>query len=496
VAVRRAERTDRVPRRDVTSASASQVRKRSDGPDRFFGFEPTHKQLTLEEVRKLGGGKLAPERKTVKLRFAPSPTGQLHIGGARTALMNYLAAKKLGGQFVLRIEDTDLLRSKPEYTQGILESLSWLGIRWDGDVIHQSQRAALYRTKVEHLLKNERAYRDPSGSVFFRMPAGGILTMNDRVKGTIVVKASSEGATKDYVIQRADGTTTFLLANVVDDGEEGITHVIRGDDHVSNAIRQIPLYRALGYQVPEFYHVPLIHGDDGAKLSKRRGAQALMDFKKAGYDPLVVANHLARLGMNVGADDTIPLHELAQRTTLQFSSAPAKIGLDKLARRSVRHLNDAPFADVEREIRARAPALAKQIGPRGVEALVEGSRGRVENYEKVVKLGRLLIAAPVYGKSDAARYANPGTRQLLEQLKATLARVSAANWRVGEVRAALEAFNKSAGLSFSKYNQPLRWALTGLFEGVPLDATLVILGREESLRRLSRWTTQRGRASP
>jgi glutamyl-tRNA synthetase len=452
------------------------------------GFDVTPDQLTLEDIRKLGGGDAAPVKKAVKFRFAPSPTGQLHIGGARTALMNYLAAKKLGGQFVLRIEDTDQLRSKPEYTQGIKDSLNWLGIQWDGDIIYQSQRTALYRAKVEQLLVGGKAYRDPSAAVFFKMPEEGSLMVNDRVKGPVIMSASKDGATKDYVIQRADGNATFLLANVVDDGEEGITHVIRGDDHLSNAIRQIPLYRALGYQVPEFFHVPLIHGDDGAKLSKRHGAQSVMEFKEAGYDSLVVANHLARLGMNVGADDTASLDELARRTNLQFASAPAKIGFDKLGHRSMQLVAGADSGLLVAQVRERDPRLIDRLGAGGMEALVEASRGRAETYVDIVKLGRFVLEEPVYKEADGPVYLPPETKALMSKLKLDLAQLPAHEWKPARINALLEEFNRRTGAQFGGYTQALRWVLTGVPDGIPLNDTLAILGRDEAVRRLAQWT--------
>jgi glutamyl-tRNA synthetase len=453
------------------------------------GFEPAPKQLSLDEIRKLGGLEVAPEKRAVKLRFAPSPTGQLHIGGARTALMNYLAAKKLGGEFVLRIEDTDLLRSKPEYTQAIKDSLTWLGIHWDGDILYQSQRGALYKAKVDQLLEADRAYKDASGAVFFKMPEEGSLMINDRVKGTVIMAASKEGGNKDYVIQRADTNPTFLMANVVDDGEEGITHVIRGDDHLSNAIRQIPLYRALGYQVPEFFHVPLIHGDDGAKLSKRHGAQSVMDFKEAGYDPLVLVNHLARLGMSVGEDDTASMEDLVRRTTLQFSSAPAKIGFKRLGRRSLQQVAGADAGLLQEEVRQRDPQLAERLGASGLAALVEASRGRVETYSDIVKLGRLLVDDPIYKEAESHTLASAAMRRLLGRMRAELQALPAREWTSPKLNDLLEAFNKRAGVTFTSYTQSLRWSLTGLPDGVPLNDTLAILGRAEALRRLGQWST-------
>ena len=322
-------------------------------------------RLSLKEIRALS--ERDPSEKPVRLRFAPSPTGHLHIGGARTALMNYLFAKQKGGEFVLRIEDTDRLRSRQEYTDAILDGLKWLGIELDGEPVFQSHRAHLYAKYTQQLLDSGKAYKDDTGAVWFKMPDEGDLVIKDWVKGRVGVDAAGEGA-GDFVIQRSDGTATFLFANVVDDGDMGITHVIRGDDHLTNATRQVPLYQALGFEVPEFYHVPLIFGDDGKKLSKRHGATSVVEYQKQGYDPEIVVNHLARLGMRFGTQEMVDIDTLAKNLDpYRFHRAPSQIDFPKLYVRNRHRLASMPTEALKKKIESRSPRLAKRLGASGLE---------------------------------------------------------------------------------------------------------------------------------
>lgn len=472
--------------------------------------------LTLEEITKLAGGEKQPA-KVIRTRFAPSPTGHLHIGGGRTALMNFLFAKRMGGEFVLRIEDTDHLRSKPEYTDAIKDGLHWLGIEWKGEIVFQSRRTELYRRKIQELVEQQKAYRDETGAIFFKMPVAGELIVEDRVKGRVVVPVSVEQGTKDFVIQRADGSPTFLLANVVDDGEMQITHVIRGDDHLTNAARQICLFRALGYPVPEFYHVPLIHGDDGAKLSKRHGATSVIEYQKLGYDPTVVVNHLARLGMSFGTEQTLPIDELAQCCDpYKFSKAPSRLGVDRLEARNMHQLKKMAPGALIAELKARtrgetvsvrmprihvkpdgerwvesavveAPNLLRTLGPAGWAALADAARGRVTTFMEAVELGQFLRMPAAYDEAGLKAHGGAKAAALGDKLREKLAALPEASWTLDGLSQALEAFNAEQHLGYKAYGESVRWMLTGSRHGVPLHHTLAILGPEEALGRLAQW---------
>jgi glutamyl-tRNA synthetase len=468
-------------------------------------IEPLPPPLTLEEIRRLSGDQVRAPKQPV-FRFAPSPTGHLHIGGARTALMNYLAAQKMGGKFVLRVEDTDQLRSKPEYTEAIKKGLKWLGINWEGEIVFQSQRTRLYQEKVKKLVDEGKAYRNETGAILFRMPEEGTLVVNDRVKGRVPISVTESDGMRDFVIQRSDGSPTFLLANVVDDGDMGITHVIRGEDHLTNAARQIPLFRALGYEVPEFYHVPLIHGDDGAKLSKRHGAQSVIDYQDQGYDALVLVNHLARLGMNYGTEETLPVEDLAERfDPLAFSKSRSLLGLDKLAVRGMQYIKKADPEQIIEEIKNRTqgdtvrvhledgsigeePNLLKGLNAAQLEALADGARCRATTFMEVVEIGQFVKKPAVYSDEDAKVHGAPKLKALMKKLMGKLEEVPAAKWNLKTLDKLLEDFNEANNAKYKQYGNALRWMLTGVKDGLPLHHTMVVLGREETLRRLEERT--------
>ena len=248
---------------------------------------------------------------SVRVRFAPSPTGMLHIGGARTALFNYLFARHMGGTFLLRIEDTDRERSTPENTQIILNSLKWLDIKPDEAPVYQSQRLQLHRAAVEKLLDEGKAYHD-DGAVRFKIPEGG-TSWEDNVQGRITYKNEQ---LEDFVIRRSDGTPTYHLAVVVDDIDMAITHIIRGDDHINNTPKQILLYQALGAPLPAFAHVPLIHGADGKKLSKRHGSVSVTSYQESGFLPQALNNYLLRLGWAHKDEEILPRERAIELFTL------------------------------------------------------------------------------------------------------------------------------------------------------------------------------------
>ncbi len=459
---------------------------------------PVPRPVTAKEARALAGD-LFDEPRPPRFRFAPSPTGHLHIGGARTALMNFLAAKRLGGEFVLRIEDTDLVRSKPEYTEAIKDGLKWLGIEWDGPEIYQSQRTALYQAKAQQLINEGHAYVGEGGAVFFRMPTEGTLAVRDHVKGKVQLNVAQAGGLSDYVIQRADGSPTFMLTNAVDDGEQGITHIIRGDDHLTNTLRQLPLIRALGYDEPEFFHVPLIHGDDGAKLSKRHGATSVTEYRDQGFEPTAVVNHLARLGASFDTERTLPVPALAEGfNPFSLGKSKSRIAMEALLKRNRRAIAAQNLKTVLAEVKARAAvteivgpngepmSMAQRLGQKGLHALADGARKRASTYQEAVEIGLFLLEEPVYAPELKKAHASGPMKKAMKSLAERLAATD--DWSAKSLDSEIRAFSDEAGAPVRSFQRSLRWMLTGLTDGLPLHHTLAVLGKDEALLRLKAHT--------
>lgn len=481
------------------------------------GKGPELRPLSLDEIRALGGGEQKqPEKITV--RFAPSPTGHLHIGGAWVALRNAMLAKRLGGDIVLRIEDTDRARSRPEYTEAIKDGLSWLGVEFEGEPIFQSQRTELYQNKVTELVNANKAYKDATGAVFFKMPAEGAIVINDRVKGPQKRDAGEESM-NDFPILRADGTATFLLANVVDDGEQGITHVLRGDDHMDNAFKQVCLFRAMGYEVPEFYHMPLIHADAGGKLSKRHGATSLFEYRDLGYSPEVVMNHLARIGCTFDTDETLSFEDLSKRfDPMNISKSPGKIGLGLLDARMMSSIEKMSIADLSAELKARVsddrgldklvndpgtetkPGFAERTGvlpdeakaalssmkKPELDALAHGSRQRVATFAEALEVAASFRGPVYHAPEEAKLYAGAKQKEVLGQIADALGKLPAGDWSTAKLEKALDAFTEKSGVDYPAFGNALRWALTGRPSGFPLHVTLGLLGSERSIERLQK----------
>ncbi len=480
--------------------------------------------LSIEDIQKLGGAKL--KTKPARLRFAPSPSGHLHIGGARTALVNYLFAQKMGGAVFLRFEDTDPLRSKPKFVESIQEGLRWLGLRFEGAPTFQSQRGALYAQKTQSLLDRDLAYRNDEGAVMFKMPKEGLISVHDRLRGRVVLNVGTSEGLQDFVIQRCDGTPTFLLANVVDDIEQQISHVIRGDDHLSNTARQLELYRALGGSIPEFYHLPLMHADSaggrGAKLSKRNGAASVLEFKRAGYHREVLVNHLARVGLCMGTETTLQMRELVERfDPLRLKKTPAAIGRDKLDRRMLMHIARMPLAAVISEAKARilnparlsaylrapgsaafpefevrtgvapdkAEQLLAQLDEAAIEALAAAGQRRLCRLGELVEMAVFFRGPAKYKPQDTQRFGRPQDQRRMRALLPRLAQLS--SWTMHTLERALERFNADFSLGFKDYTHALRWMLTGVKDGIPLHQTMALLGRTRTLQRLQERTERR-----
>jgi len=455
---------------------------------------------------------------TVTVRFAPSPTGFLHIGGARTALFNWLYAKHVGGQFRLRIEDTDRARSTVEAVEAIVNGLNWLGLDWDGDIVHQSDRLERHAEAARLMLASGSAYqayesptelaamrdqakaagrsiryegvwrdRDPRDAppdiapvIRLKAPRDGATTIRDHVQGEVTV---ANQQLDDLIILRADGTPTYNLSVVVDDHDMAISHVIRGDDHFTNAFRQTQIYRALSWDVPEFAHVPLIHGPDGAKLSKRHGALGVEAYRDMGYLPEALRNYLVRLGWSHGDDEIISTEQAIAWFDIDgIGKSPARFDFAKLANVNGHYIREA--AD-ERLLSLMLPALdldpTDPLAAR-LRAALPDIKSRARTIEELAVNARFYITSrPITIDAKADKLLDPAARALLGELAGSL---GAAEWRDTVLEDATRHFAEQKGLKLGVVAQPLRIALTGSTNSPPLFSVMAVLGREESLGRI------------
>ena len=453
---------------------------------------------------------------TVVTRFAPSPTGFLHIGGARTALFNQLYARHTGGRFLLRIEDTDRERSTEAAVQAILDGLAWLGVVPDAEPVFQFAQAERHRAMAEQLLAKGRAYRcymtpdeltaereraraerrafispwrdqpPPPGSnapyvIRFRGPKDGDTVIDDLVQGQVRFQNRE---LDDLVLLRSDGAPTYNLAVVVDDHDMGVTHVIRGDDHLNNAARQTLIYQALEWPVPAFAHIPLIHGPDGAKLSKRHGAQAVTDVAALGYLPEAMRNYLVRLGWAHGDDEIFSDEQAVDWFDVaDVVKSPARLDWDKLNfinGHYIRQADDARLAALTAEVlRSRGEI----IDPAVIAPAMPALKGRAKTLVELAdQCGFILAARPLELPAKTLEILNAETRARLSRLRETLA--GQASWAAGDLDIALKNFAESEGVGLGKIGPGLRGILTGGRPAPDLGWILATLGRGESLGRL------------
>jgi glutamyl-tRNA synthetase len=408
---------------------------------------------------------------SVRVRFAPSPTGFLHIGGVHTALFNWLVARHEAGAFLLRIENTDTSREVTEAAAQIQESLHWLGLDWDGPVTFQLDRMERCREEAQRLLAEGKAYED-EGAIRIRMPDEGVTAWNDLVRGRIEYPNEK---LEDLVAVRGDGRPTYNFASPVEDWLDGITHVIRGDDHVSNTPKQIRILEALGTPIPAYGHLGNIYGPDGRKLSKRHGAVSVEEFRRAGYIPPALMNYLALLGWSF--DDRTEImrrDELIERFTLErVGASPATFDYDKLEWMNGVYLRGLPpeeYADT-------LVAYLSEVGFDGDEETIRNTAPLVQ--EKISTLGRYPEFAGFFFRRVEATVDDPG--MLLEARRA-LAEVD--SFTAPEIEAALRAVAERLGLKPRQAFQPIRIAVTGSTVSPGLFESLELLGREESLSRL------------
>ena len=466
---------------------------------------------------------------TVVTRFAPSPTGFLHIGGARTALFNWLYARGRGGKMLLRIEDTDRERSTQAAIDAILDGLSWLGIAWDGDAIYQFARSERHREVAEQLLASGHAYhcyaspeeltqmreaarregrsklydgrwreRDrseaPAGikpTIRLKAPLTGETVVEDQVQGRVVWQNEN---LDDLVLLRSDGTPTYMLAVVVDDHDMAVTHVIRGDDHLTNAARQTQIYQALGWLVPVMAHIPLIHGPDGSKLSKRHGALGVDAYRAMGYLPAALRNYLVRLGWSHGDQEIFSTEEMIAAFDLpQIGRSPARFDVAKLESLNGHYIRLSPDLELLAAIEKLlpylpdGPALAARLTPRLKEQWLAAMPSLKERAKTLLDLidGAMFLLSdrPIPLDDKAAALLTPGARSLLAGIAAELAGVEP--WTAEATEHVVRTFAEKTGAKLGAIAQPMRAALTGRTTSPGIFEVLTVLGKAESLARVA-----------
>ncbi len=461
-------------------------------------------------------------------RFAPSPTGYLHIGGARTALFNWLYAKRMGGKMLLRIEDTDRERSNPAAVTAILDGLTWLGLNWDGEAVSQYERAPRHREVAEELVRLGQAYycyctaqeldemrekakaegkpprydgrwrdRDPKEApadvkpvIRIKAPREGETVVMDAVQGEVRFPNKD---LDDFIILRSDTNPTYMHAVVVDDHDMGVTHIIRGDDHLTNAARQTVIYKAMGWDVPSMSHIPLIHGADGAKLSKRHGALGIEAYREMGYLPAALLNYLARLGWSHGDDEIMAIEDMISWFDIHdINKGAARFDFDKLGSINGHYIRHTDNAVLTETLIKSLPYLPN--GKPILERLNDGNRAQLlsampglkDRAKTLVELAEgamyLFTQRPLGVHEKAALLLDEAGRAILADVHPILSGVS--DWKVLPLDEAVRVYAEGKGLKLGKVAQPLRAALTGRSTSPGVFDVLEVLGREESLARI------------
>ncbi|WP_103764243.1 glutamate--tRNA ligase [Roseovarius confluentis] len=465
----------------------------------------------------------------VVTRFAPSPTGYLHIGGARTALFNWLFARRHGGSFLLRIEDTDRARSTPEATQAILDGLAWLGLDHDGDVVSQAARADRHAEVANELLAKGQAYKcfatqdeiqafrdeakaegrstlyrspwrdaDPATHpdapyvIRIKAPLDGTTTIADKVQGDVTIRNDQ---LDDMVLLRSDGTPVYMLAVAVDDHDMGVTHVIRGDDHLNNAARQMLIYTAMDWPLPVYAHIPLIHGPDGKKMSKRHGALGVDEYHKQGYPAAGMRNYLARLGWSHGDDEFFTDDQAQQWFDLDgIGKSPARFDFKKLENLCGQHIAASDDAALLHELNEFLDVTESAPLPEPTRALMlDGMyclKERAKTFPELLDKAQFILEnRPIRPDEKAAAQLDAVSRGILNELTPHLQN---ANWSRNDLEEAANAFAASKDIKFGKLAGPMRAALAGRAATPSVFDMMLVLGREESLARLNDAASQNG----
>lgn len=458
---------------------------------------------------------------TVRTRFAPSPTGFLHVGGARTALFSYLFARKHGGQFVLRIEDTDLERSSPESVNAILEGMTWLGLDYDEGPFYQTHRFDRYQAVIDELMDKGLAYRcdcskerldklrerqmaakvkprydghcrgktvDPDAPhvVRFSNPVEGMVVVHDRVRGRV---AFNNGELDDLVIRRSDGSPTYNLTVVVDDADMGITDVIRGDDHLGNTARQINILKAWGKEPPHYAHVPMILGEDGSRLSKRHGAVSVIAFRDQGYLPEALLNYLVRLGWSHGDQEIFSLDEMIALFDIEaVNKGASSFDYDKLAWLNQHYIQ---HGDAKRIAHLLSPHMGHlgidpSAGPE-LSVVVEAQAARAKTLRELAEISAFIYRDfDDYDATAAKKHLRPVAREPLKRMRSALEMLALEDWQPEMLHHQVDRVAAELELAMGKVAQPLRVAVVGRAASPGIDVTLFLVGKDAVLRRIDR----------
>ena len=454
----------------------------------------------------------------IRTRFAPSPTGFLHIGGARTALFNWLYARHLGGQFILRIEDTDQQRSTEESTKAILDAMSWLGLNWDEGPHFQAQRVQLHRDMVKKLIDEGKAYyctcspeeleikrkqalangkkpkydgtcrnrslaKSANSVVRFRSRDDGATVVEDMIKGNIIFNNEE---LDDLIIERSDGYPTYNFAVVIDDALMNITHVIRGDDHVNNTPRQIQLYEALGFDVPKFAHVPMILGSDKTRLSKRHGATSVMAYKELGFLPEALVNYLVRLGWAHGDQEIFSTAELIELFSMDaIGKSPAVFNPEKLLWLNAHYIKEASVDRLMEEMKPLWPSVIDTGNTDFIRKVITDFQPRVKTLMELVQSSDFYFADEIhYDKEAAQKFL---TRDIVDHMKAIANTISSVQQFSKEsLEEFFKTFTQTQNIKFKLIAQPLRVALTGKTVSPGIDEVMVTLGKERVIKKINK----------
>ena len=456
-----------------------------------------------------------------RVRFAPSPTGQLHLGGARTALSNYLFTKNQGGKFLVRIEDTDLERSKKEYTDQICQSLDWLGLKWDEELVYQSANTSVYKSYIDTLLKDNKAYmcfaskeeldeirkesnsfhypgiwrdRDvgdinneiKKGSPFtvrLKTPQDGKTSFEDLIYGNISVENNE---IDDFIIARSDGSPVYNLTNVVDDSLMEITHVIRGEDHVSNTPKQILIYHALGFNVPIFAHLPMILGEDKKRLSKRHGAAGVNEYESMGYQPDALLNYLALLGWNPGTEEEIfDLGSLVKNFDIRkVQKKSATYDQKKFNWISSQHLMKEDSDKVLNRLASIDPRWSESRSQDYLIKIIDLMKPRSNSLTDLIDQSRYFFSSPKeFDSAQLQKIWKQDTAEIIIELKSVLGAIN--SWVAIELESNFKSFMDQRGFGIGKVMKPMRFLICGSLQGPSLFDLMELIGKEESLKRIS-----------
>ena len=427
----------------------------------------------------------------ITTRFAPSPTGFLHIGGVRTALFNWLYAKKNSGKFLLRIEDTDRERSSKEAIKKIIDGLNWLGLENDGEIVYQHKNEERHIEVAHILLEAGFAYRDwelendygdleKNHAIRFKTPKEGETIINDKVQGDVEIKNKE---IEDFVLLRSNGTPTYMLSVVVDDYDMNVTDIIRGDDHLTNAAKQKLIYDSLKWECPTFTHIPLIHGQDGSKLSKRHGALGIEFYKEEGYLPEALINYLLRLGWSHGDQEIFSLEEMIKYFSIEkIRKSPSKFDIDKLNDINSIYLKNTPIETLITKIDSSYSNLSEKKF-KSLSIVMPEILKRCKNIKDIEKnINFIINERPIKIDNEANKLINDVSLNSLEKLSKILKKLD--KWDANEIEHTIKNFLKDEGLNFKDIGLPLRAVLVGFLSPIGINTIIESLGKDEVLARI------------